>query len=53
MPYVMTMEGAPRGRGGKCKTVRNRRTGCTVKLCFTGRGRTGWQFQKGTVKCPR
>jgi len=36
---------------GTCKTVR-RKNGCTIKLCYTGRGATGWTFKKGTGWCP-
>ena len=31
---------------GECKKVRNPRTGKTVRLCKTGRGRTGFVFRK-------
>lgn len=48
MPHVYTLEGST----PTCKTVRNKKTGCTIKLCFTGQGRTGWQFKKGSTTCP-
>ena len=40
---------------GDCKTVTNPRTGCTMQLCYVGKGkksRTGWKFQKGSSRCP-
>jgi hypothetical protein len=50
---------APRAKGkhhptGYCKRVkmgRNRK--CSIELCKTGRGKTGWKFKKGTKRCSR
>lgn len=59
MPSVFTIEGADLGedrdeRKHKCKWVKNPRTGCEVKLCYVGKGksRTGWKFEKGSTRCP-
>jgi len=47
---------------GFCKTVKNTRTGCDMQLCYVGQGsrtasgkksRTGWEFKKGSSRCPR
>lgn len=47
---------------GNCKTVKNPRTGCEMQLCYVGQGtrtasgkksRTGWEFKKGSSRCPR
>jgi hypothetical protein len=47
---------------GFCKDVKNPRTGCTMQLCYVGRGsrtksgkksRTGWEFKQGSSRCPR
>jgi hypothetical protein len=47
---------------GDCKTVKNPRTGCEIQLCYVGVGattksgkksRTGWEFKKGSYRCPR
>ncbi len=35
---------------GFCKKVKNPRTGKTVWLCKTGRGKTGWKFRKTAMK---
>lgn len=74
MPSVFTIAGTDRpakkaassnGLGvavGHCKTVKNPRTGCSMQLCFVGKGaklpsgkksRTGWAFQSGSSKCSR
>jgi hypothetical protein len=52
MPHVYTLEGSTSKQTPKCKRVKNKRTGCTIQLCFTGKGRTGWQFKKGSTVCP-
>lgn len=41
---------------GDCKTVKNPRTGCSMQLCYVGKGknsRTGWKFMKGSSNCPK
>jgi hypothetical protein len=47
---------------GFCKTVKNPRTGCEMQLCYVGPGtrtasgkksKTGWEFKKGSSRCPR
>lgn len=38
--------------GGRCKTIKIKKTGCTQQLCHTGKGVTGWTFVKGTRRCP-
>lgn len=77
MPSVFTIEGTDVGSAetksrsreslgtpaiGFCKTVHNPRTGCSMKLCYVGKGtrtrkgkpsRTGWEFKEGSSSCPR
>ena len=48
MASIFTIQGASSDR---CKRVQNKRTGCSMLLCKTGRGKTGWQFQKGSSSC--
>ena len=36
---------------GTCKIVRMK-NGCTQKLCYDGKGVTGWTFRAGTRSCP-
>jgi len=47
---------------GFCKTVHNPRTGCSMQLCYVGKGartrkgkksRTGWEFKEGSSRCPQ
>lgn len=56
MASVFTIEGAPdmgraSHRGKRCKRVHNPRTRCSMLLCHTGRGKTGWRFVKGSSEC--
>jgi hypothetical protein len=51
MASIFTIQGA--GTPDKCKRVHNKRTGCSMLLCNTGHGKTGWQFQKGSSECSR
>lgn len=37
---------------GKCRTVKSGKGKCTIKLCHTGEGVSGWTFTKGTRRCP-
>ena len=60
MPSVFTIEGTGADTDfgedlgtSKCKIVTNKRTKCRVKLCHTGKGRTGWTFMKGSTVCDR
>lgn len=58
MPSVFTIEGTDgpaQPHIGFCKTVTNKKTGCSMQLCYVGKAqaKTGWKFKKGTSHCPR
>lgn len=48
------LDGADNGDDNGCKWVENPRTGCEIQLCPVSKEEnlTGWQFQKGTSRCP-
>jgi hypothetical protein len=64
VPSVYTVDGIKpakkrKGAGakmavGECKRVITGRTkNCTIEFCRTGRGKTGYEFKKGTRRCGR
>lgn len=40
---------------GECRRVKTGRNAnqCTIELCRTGKGKTGYEFQRGSRRCSR